>query len=71
VHTKAKKRPPHWRKPEDIELSEEIHNFRQDIALHSEAESGVKSNQALAPDKHPGMQECDKAGTESPKDKGQ
>ena len=66
---KQKKRPPHWRKPEDVELREEIRDLRRDIALHPEAESGAKSDQTQATDKHPGTQERDKAGTERPKDK--
>jgi hypothetical protein len=64
-----KKRPPHWRKPEDVELGEEIRDLRRDVALHSEAESGAKSDQTQAPDKHPGTQERDKVETERPKDK--
>jgi hypothetical protein len=65
---KPKKRPPHWRKPEDVELSEEVRDLKRDIALHSEADSGAKNDQTHAPDKHPGTQEHNKAGTERPKD---
>ena len=66
---KQKKRPPHWRKPEDLELSEEIRDLKRDIALSSEADSGAKNDQTQAPDEHPGTPEYDKDGTDKPKDK--
>jgi hypothetical protein len=65
----TKKEATHWRKPEDVELGEEIRDLRRDVALHSEAESGAKGDQTQAPDKHPGTQERDKVETERPKDK--
>jgi hypothetical protein len=66
---KPKKRPPHWRKPEDVELSEEVRDLKRDIALHSDADSGANNDQTHTRDKHPGTQELDNSGTERPKDK--
>src|ERR1700677_1509337 len=63
---KPKKRPTPWRKPENVELSEEIRDLERDIALHSEAPSGANDGQTQAHDAHPRAQECDKAGPEKP-----
>jgi hypothetical protein len=59
---KPKKRPPPWRKPEGLELSEEIRDLERDIVLHSEAHSGAKDDH----DERPGVQERDNAETEKP-----
>ncbi|KAH8994634.1 hypothetical protein EDB83DRAFT_2325137 [Lactarius deliciosus] len=51
---KRKKYPPPWRKPEDVELSEEIRDLQRDIAIHSTSAASVAP---LAKDKQPGSQE--------------
>ncbi|KAH9008110.1 hypothetical protein EDB83DRAFT_2323423 [Lactarius deliciosus] len=48
---KRKKYPPPWRKPEDVELSEEIRDLQRDIAIHSTSAASVAP---LAKDKQPG-----------------
>jgi hypothetical protein len=63
---KPKKRPPPWRKPENVELSEEIRDLERDIAIHSESPSGANDGQTQAHNAQPGTQECDKAGLEKP-----
>ncbi|KAF8258261.1 hypothetical protein EI94DRAFT_1708156 [Lactarius quietus] len=62
---KPKKRPPHWRKPEDVKLSEEVCDLKHDIALQLEADSGMKTDQTHAYDKQPERQEHVKAGTDN------
>lgn len=63
---KPKKRPPPWRKPENVELSEEICDLERNIAIHSEPPSGGKGGQNQAHDIQPGTQECDKADPKKP-----
>ena len=63
---KQKKRPPPWRKPEHVELSEEIRGLERDIAIHSEPPFGATHGQTQAHDVQPGTQECDKAEPEKP-----
>ncbi|KAF8259270.1 hypothetical protein EI94DRAFT_1035559 [Lactarius quietus] len=53
---KPKKRPPPWRKPEDVELREEIRDLERDIACHSEGAKGA-SDQNQAQNEQPGAQE--------------
>ena len=63
---KPKKRPPPWRKPESVELGEEIRDLERDIAIHSESPSGANDGQTQVHDAQPGTQERDKAGPGKP-----
>jgi hypothetical protein len=63
---KPKKRPPPWRKPENVELSKEIRDLECNIAIHSESPSGANDGQTQDHNAQPGMQEYDNAGPEKP-----
>ncbi|KAH9022435.1 hypothetical protein EDB85DRAFT_1895249 [Lactarius pseudohatsudake] len=60
---KRKKYPPPWRKPEDVELSEEIRDLQRDIATHSTSTASVAP---LAEDKQPRSQEHSESERDHP-----
>ena len=63
---KREKWPPPWRKPEDVELGEEVRDLERNLVFHLEAHLGVKDGQTQAHDERPGAQERDNAEAEMP-----
>lgn len=69
LHPDRKKRtkwPPPWRKPEDVELAEEIRDLERDNVLHSDAPSGTMDGKIQAHGQQPETKECDEAETGGP-----
>ena len=63
---KPKKRPPPWRKPEHVELSEEIHDLEHDIAIQSKPPFGVTHGQTQAHDVQLGCRNVTRLNLKSP-----